>query len=171
MLAPYHTLNVASYFHCPIHAKVLSGGSVIKGDRGNGGQGFTSHLSRGLPQSQEDRFVIGLTLRWYCLFPKFARRFRVLRLSVPLVQSFAHLWPVSCCSLSCHSILCSSFVFFFLLRSLGSVFWCELSHPSELTAQDRWWGQLLMLSDVTLIYMCFCLPHLHKMWKWICYCS
>lgn len=118
MLAPYHTLNVASYFHCPIHAKVLSGGSVIKGDRGNGGQGFTSRLSRGLPQSQEDRFVIGLTLRWYCLFPKFARRFRVLRLSVPLVQSFAHLWPVSCCSLSCHSILCSSFVFFFLLRSL-----------------------------------------------------
>lgn len=34
MLAPYHTLNVASYFHCPIHAKVLSGGSVIKGDGG-----------------------------------------------------------------------------------------------------------------------------------------
>lgn len=122
MLAPYHTLNVASYFHCPIHAKVLSGGSVIKGDRGNGGQGFTSHLSRGLPQSQEDRFVIGLTLRWYCLFPKFARRFRVLRLSVPLVQSFAHLWPVSCCSLSCHSILCSSFVFFFAQISQDQCF-------------------------------------------------
>lgn len=61
MLAPYHVLNVASYFHHPVHAKLLSGGSVIKGERGNVGQGFTSHLSRSLPQSQEDGFVIGLT--------------------------------------------------------------------------------------------------------------
>lgn len=77
MLAPYHVLNVASYFHCPKHAKMLSGGSVIKGERGNIGPGFTSHLSRGLPQSQEDGFVTGLSLKRYCLFPKLARRFRV----------------------------------------------------------------------------------------------
>lgn len=134
MLVPCHALRVASSFHRPVRAKLLSGGSGIKGERAKCDLNLSSAPlpeARGFPQPQiPGGWVLRrFGTRIFSSFYEFVRRFRVLRISF-LVCRLPCPQPVPCWSLSCHSVLRFSFCFFTHISQ--GLFWCEPSHPSQL---------------------------------------